>query len=354
MPDEKVDPYLRGRQLRRFYEKYKDQKGGKTVKGINATDLALMEEYCPLSESTKDEMRFVTKWTTNAKSFSGALGAWRKRMKELGHVARLMGDDDVPASKAKQDKGKGKEKDVEGLEPVQEQNEPTSAVSDSPRVSTKMSLVRPPPVVNPPVTEDVVTERLDHSQAEFSPDRRPDSLALTESRLNVSNANAAVHLPSAPRPERRTVTIAPQQHPSSSAQPPASVLRDFEQLSLTPEANVIVGDRGSAPPNVRPLTLNNVKSIGRNIVRDIQGYVEQVIPRGNLGPSHPVEASKMVYAEQVSSASSTAHALSQREEDVEPAFTTEDDAFITVDDGNLYQFYHALRHGLVPRPGPRN
>ncbi|RSL64393.1 hypothetical protein CEP51_013155 [Fusarium floridanum] len=328
MPDEKVDPYMRGWQLRRIYEKYKDQNGGKTVRSINATDLALME-YCPLSESTEDEKRFMTEWTTNAKSLGGALGAWRKSMKELGHVARLMEEDDVPASKAKQDKGKGK--DVESLEPVQEQNEPDSAVPDSPRVPAKIPLVHPPPAVNPPVTEGVVTERLCHSQAELSPGRRPDLLALTESRLQVSHANAAVHLP--------------------SAQPPASVLRDLAQLSLRPEAEATVGDRGSSSPNVQPLTLKNVASIGRNIVRDIQGYVEQVIPRRNIGPSQPVEAGEMVYPEEVSRASSTAHALSQRQEDVEPALTTEDDAIFTVEDGDLYQFYHALRHGIVPRPG---
>ncbi|RSL91266.1 hypothetical protein CDV31_015496 [Fusarium ambrosium] len=273
MPDEKVDPYMRGWQLRRIYEKYKDQNGGKTVRSINATDLALME-YCPLSESTEDEKRFMTEWTTNAKSLGGALGAWRKSMKELGHVARLMEEDDVPASKAKQDKGKGK--DVESLEPVQEQNEPDSAVPDSPRVPAKIPLVHPPPAVNPPVTEGVVTERL------------------------------------------------------------SSVLRDLAQLSLRPEAEATVGDRGSSSPNVQPLTLNNVASIGRNIVRDIQGYVEQVIPRRNIGPSQPVEAGEMVYPEEVSRASSTAHALSQRQEDVEPALTTEDDAIFTVEDGDLY------------------
>ncbi|EEU35141.1 uncharacterized protein NECHADRAFT_88686 [Fusarium vanettenii 77-13-4] len=327
MPDEKVDPYMRGRQLRRIYEKYKDQNGGKTVKSINATDLALME-YCPLSESTKDEKRFVTEWATNARSLGGALGAWRKSMRELGYVARPMEDDAVPASKAKQDqdKDKGKSKDVESLEPVQEQNEPNSAVPDSPRVSANMSLVRPPPAVNPPVTEDVVAEKLDHSQVQLSPDRRPDPPALTESRLQVSHANAAIYLPSAPTPESRTMTITPQQRPSSSAQPPASVLRDLAQLSLKPEVEATVGDTDSSPPNV--------------------------IPRRNVGSSHPVEAGEMVYPDQVSRASSTAHGLSQREEDVDPALTTEDGAIFTVEDGDLYRFYHALRHGIVPRPGP--
>lgn len=348
MPDEKVDPYMRGRQLRRIYEKYKDQNGGKTVKSINATDLALMKEHCPLSEGAKDEKRFVTEWATNARSLGGALGAWRKSMKELGHVARPMEDDDVPASKAKQDNGK----DVDSLEPIQGQNEPSSAVLDSPQVSANMLLAHPPPAASSPVTEDVVTERVDHSQAEFSPDRRPDSPALIESQLQVSHANAAVHLPSAPSPESRIMTITPQQHPSSSAQPPASMLRDLAQLSLKPEVEATVGDRGSSPHNGPPLTLNNVASIGRNIVRDIQGYVEQVIPRRNLDPSHPVEAGKMVYPEQESRASSTAHALSQREEDVEPALTTEDESVFTVEDGEMYRFYHALRHGIVPRPGP--
>ncbi|RSL82342.1 hypothetical protein CEP52_016986 [Fusarium oligoseptatum] len=310
IPDEKVNPYMRGWQLRRIYEKYKDQNGGKTVRSINATDLALME-YCPLSESTEDEKRFMTEWTTNAKSLGGALGAWRKSIKELGHVARLIEEDDIPASKAKQDKGKGK--DVESLEPIQEQNKPDSAVPDSPRVPAKIPLIHPPPAINPPVTKGVVTKRLYHSQAELSPGRRPDLLALTKSQLQVSHANAA--------------------------------------LSLRPEAEATVRDRGSSSPNVQPLTLNNVASIGRNIIRDIQGYVEQVIPRRNIGPSQPMEAGEMVYPEEVSRASSTAHALSQRQEDVEPALTTEDDAIFTVEDGDLYQFYHALRHSIVPRPG---
>ncbi|KAI8710973.1 hypothetical protein NCS52_01510700 [Fusarium sp. LHS14.1] len=351
MPDEKVDPYMRGRQLRRIYEKYKDQNGGKTVKSINAINLALME-YCPLSESTKDEKRFVTEWATNARSLGGALGAWRKSMKELGHVARPMEDDDVQASKAKQDHTKGKGKDVESLEPAKEQNEPNSAVPDSPRVSAEMSLVPPPPAVNSPVTEDAVVEKPDHSQVQLSPDRRPDPPALTESRLQVSHANAAVHLPSAPSRESRTMSIAPQQRPSSSALPPASVLRDFAQLSIKSEAEAPVGDRVSFPPNVQPLTLNNVASIGRNIVRDIQGYVEQVIPRKGLGSPQTVEAGEMVNPEQVSGASSTAHTPPRREEDNAPALTTENDVSFTVENGDLYRFYHAIRHGIVPRPGP--
>lgn len=77
----KVDPLLRGRQLRRYYDKHAahDQDRG----GFTDDDLAVMDRLCPLTGAADDEVEFPSKWTTKAQSVSKTISWWRGVMQDL-------------------------------------------------------------------------------------------------------------------------------------------------------------------------------------------------------------------------------------------------------------------------------
>ncbi|KAF7562934.1 hypothetical protein G7046_g1201 [Stylonectria norvegica] len=79
MPRDPVDPYLRGRQLRRFY----DDQAANDKHGFTRTDIATMEQYCPLKDTKVNELKYPLKWKDNARSIAQARSWWRKKMTEV-------------------------------------------------------------------------------------------------------------------------------------------------------------------------------------------------------------------------------------------------------------------------------
>lgn len=87
MPSKPIDPYQRGRQLRRFFNEHADMED--YPRGFTSRDIELMDKYCPQAATEEDEESFPAIWAKNGSSMASSRSYWRKKMEDLDETGEI-------------------------------------------------------------------------------------------------------------------------------------------------------------------------------------------------------------------------------------------------------------------------